>query len=253
MDEKLDQLLAGQTLLQSSFETLSENQKSITKCVEELSSKIESTRIKLEGDVVSLNERTSDLEKSIGFVSTQFEDNNKTQEHLLRRVDMLEKINIDLNAKMTQIIRRNDVIEETADSAENQNRKHMIEIDGIPIQKEEVEDRNWCLTKAKEICDLIGVPEIKQQIDIAHRLFNKRIIVTFSSRSARNVFYLSRFKLKGKTIADLKIIKSANDKGIIWINESLTARRKRILSKTKEKLWLLVYLSDHVGYQFTRR
>ena len=236
MEQKLDQLLAGQLLLQNSFKSLSDIQNSIIKNVEELSTKVESTRLKTEENVASLNNRTCELEKSINFVSKQYEDNIKTQENLIKKINTLEQINSELNTKIYQLSKRNNSIEEIADSVENQNRKCMLEIAGIPVQKEEEENRNWCHDIVKGISNLIGVPDVIPEIDIAHRLHNNRIIVSFKNRTARNLFYQSRFNLKGKSVEQLHLKKPDMEKGLIWINESLSARRKRLLGMTKEKL-----------------
>ena len=112
----------------------------------------------------------------------------------------------------------------------------MLEFDGIPYQKEEDNDRNWCHTKITEICTLIGVAEVIDDIDIAHRLHNNRIIVLFNNRRARNRVYFARFNLKGKTVNDINLPKPEKAKGLIWINESLSIRRRRLLGKSKDRL-----------------
>ena len=123
-----------------------------------------------------------------------------------------------------------------ADSVENQGRKLMLEVDGIPLSDDETENTKWCQEIIEKICDMIGEPALKDDIDIAHRLFNNRIIVLFKNRTSRNTFYYSRFNLKGKNIKDLNFDLAEGKKGLIWINESLTNKRRKLLSKTKEEL-----------------
>ena len=58
----------------------------------------------------------------------------------------------------------------------------------------------------------------------------------FKNRSARNQFYFTRFKLEGKTIENIGLAKPEGNKGLIWINEYLTGKRKRLLAKTKDDI-----------------
>ena len=169
-------------------------------------------------------------------MNEQFEDNKKCNVNLSKEIKALKKLNEDLYTKLAEVKMKSNESHNIADSVENQGRKDMIEIDGIPSQQEEINNRNWCYEKVKEICVLIGQDDIVNEIDVAHRLYNDRIIVLFKNRSARNRFYFARFNLKGKTIENIGLNKPEGKKGLIWINESLTGKRKRLLAKTKDDI-----------------
>ena len=237
MEEKLDKLIDGQERLQESFNLLADQQKVLTNKVENLSQKVETTRIKLEDDVDLIRKRSEELEKSVMFFSEQYEENKKANCNLIKRIETLEKQSSELYNEITNLHARSNNAEVSIDSIENQSRKIMLEINGIPVIKdEETKNRNWCHEKVSQLCKLMDVEDVERDIDVAHRLYNNNIIVLFKNRTSRDRFYYARFNLKGKCVTDLNIEKPASQKGLIWVNESLTSRRKWLLAKTKVEL-----------------
>ena len=63
----------------------------------------------------------------------------------------------------------------------------MLEIDGIPPNKEENSDRQWCKNIVKKIHSLMRLPSESHGIDVAHCTKSGTIIVLFNTRSKRGV------------------------------------------------------------------
>ena len=227
---KIDVLISGQTMLREGFQSLELQQKNI---IEKLELKLESKTVKLENEVADLKRKNIELETSLDFVSNQYDSMKTSHENVLKRINQIEKLHDDLKLQTDNLTRTTRFTSEMTDSVENQGRKMMVEIDGIPSQAEEQDDRDWCLKKVKAICNLIHLPDVKDDIDVVHRIKNGAIIVLFKNRTARNKLYFGRFSLKGKSIEDLGLAKPEGQKGLMWINESLSGRRKKLLADTK--------------------
>ena len=86
MEAKLDRIIEGQTLLQNSFVSMSKQQLLLTKSVDELSKKLEDTKVKFEEDVHLLKKKNIDIEKSLEFAHNQYEETKKTNDDLIERV-----------------------------------------------------------------------------------------------------------------------------------------------------------------------
>ena len=237
IENKLDRILEGQNKLQESFNTLSSRQVELELSVTNLEKKVDNISQKNETEVNNIIVKTKELEASLTFINEMYEENKKNNNELKNKVDTLEKLSEDLYTKLASVSLRAEQANDIGDSVENQGRKHMLEIDGIPSNvQEEKNDRNWCHNIVVKMCSLLGIDEVKSDVDVAHRLHNNRIIVTFKNRTSRNKFYYARFNLKGKSIQSLGFQKPTEGKGLIWINESLTGVRKSLLSTTKAML-----------------
>ena len=223
--EKLQELLIGQTELKN-----------------ELNHKIDSFKTTIKEELNVFNNKISDVEnrmgkveESQGYISTQYDNIEKNNESVIKKQQIIEKDLVEtrntvkeLELKIEELLRHND-------QQENQGRKNMLEIEGLPVSEAEKGDRHFCKTLAVRIHQLMGLQD-HHGIDIAHKTQSNNIIVLFTSRYKRDEFYFGRFNLKGKSIADLGYQKSENSKGLIWVNESLTGRRKYLLSTAKTEI-----------------
>ena len=236
MEEKLDKILEGQAMLQNSFNTMSHKMEQLENNLNKLDDKVINIDNKHTSRQTELELKRKEIELSMQFMSKQYDEYQTKNELLQNNVHSLQKLNNELFSKLAYVESKAEEGCINSDSSENQGRKIMVEIEGIPKCNEEMNDQNWCHRKVEKICEILDMPDLKSEIDVAHRLFNDRIIVAFKNRSSRNNFYYARFNLKGKSVEDLGLTKPSGKKGIIWINESLTGTRKRLLSKTKGDL-----------------
>ena len=191
------------------------------------------------------------LKITCDFQSVQFENHKKQQDNIIlanskindeiallnRHIKSLEK-----RLREEKIIRNNN---------ENNNRKINLGISGIPVLSEE----NLYETITK-IGDLIGIPNCRDTIDVAHRLFTKSttaipsIIVRFKCRTDRDIFFSKRSNLKNVTIADLGFTPTPATKKMfdkIYVNESLSAMSKGILRSCRERIKLAGFQSTFVS------
>ena len=85
----------------------------------------------------------------------------------------------------------------------------------------------------------LNINEInRSHIDITHRLSsnsNSPIIVKFTTRTSRNLFYEARKGLKNLTIANFGFNPLKGSKNKIFINESLTPDKKSLFKKVRER------------------
>ena len=82
---------------------------------------------------------------------------------------------------------------------------------------------------------LIGSENNADAIDVAHRKISGAIIARFRTRTQRDEVFDKRFALKGITSLDLGFRLPAKG-NIIFINESLTFERSKLIVEVRRKL-----------------
>ena len=118
------------------------------------------------------------------------------------------------------------------DENENNSRKFNLEFSGI--LKAEEETREKPKHYVKEIMKLIGSENNVDAIDVAHRKMSGAIIAHFRIRIQRDEVFDKRFALKGITSLDLGFRLPAKG-NIIFINESLTFERSKLMAEVRKK------------------
>ena len=159
------------------------------------------------------NEMTKQKEKIVNL-----EKENSYLNEIIRKLDIKVNDNIIKNNELSQYIRR-----------------IMVEINGIPQTNEENIDETL-----KLLFELMNASELYDDIDVAHRLSNKRnsgIIIKFISRKSRDKFFNRRSLLKEKEVKDLgdnfTDLDEAHKK--IFINESLTKTNRNLLINARQR------------------
>ena len=125
----------------------------------------------------------------------------------------------------------------SVDEMQQYLRRDCLEITGIPV----VPLDDPCNLVA-EVCEILNVGLDENDISVAHRLratknTKDRIIVKFVKRNKRDEVYKQRSKLNGKTTHCLPTVNAEIQEGTIgttakiYINESLTAYRRRLFGK----------------------
>ena len=140
----------------------------------------------------------------------------------------------DMKQKLKEFERKLQVKDDKIDDLEQYGRKCMVEISGFPrMEGENVEKL------VIELADKMKLKISESDIEACHRISTKpdaAIITEFSSRKLRDKFLSARKLIKGLSIQDLglQIINGNKGKGSIFINESLTYRRKMLLRSAKD-------------------
>ncbi|KAK3730305.1 hypothetical protein QZH41_004516 [Actinostola sp. cb2023] len=122
-------------------------------------------------------------------------------------------------------------LETKIDDLEAQSRKYNIEIHGIP----QTEDEDLEETTIK-VAESVGVVLDEDDIDIVHRLYSKAqikpILVKFKSHKTKNELYQARRKLR-----DVKASETFNGAVAVYINENLTAFRRRLYGEVRKRAY----------------
>ena len=187
-------------------------------------------------DQDSLKSEVTSVTKSQDFISKQYESMKNTNTNLIKKNQNLEKENIILNKKINDqdtAIKANIL---SINNHEQYTRREMVEINGLP-QVENENTPNLVHTLMNHL--KIKIDMKKESLDVIHRLSDRTdapIIIKFTSRSERDLFFSYRSNLKTSTIKDLGFPLNPNNKSNkIFINESLTRTNKLLFKKTREE------------------
>ena len=161
------------------------------------------------------------ISKSQTFISHQYDDIKSTEKNIMKSLIKLEKENEVLNQKLVDLSVKIKTNAMNTVNQEQYTRRTMVEVNNIPKQENENS-----LDLIYNLLDLIKINIDRKTIDVAHRLSDKPdspIIVKFTTRTARDIFFNSRSKLANYTITDLGCDINPNSKSKkIFINESLS-------------------------------
>ena len=176
-----------------------------------------------------LSNELNEVVKSQEYINCSYEDLAKTNQQLKDQTRDLSKQNEVLNGRIVEAENKLYYQYHAIDNLEQYGRRDQLEISDFPLTKED--DTDKIIT---DMIEKLEVPIDRSQVDIIHRLSNNEnssIIVKFTSRTARNLFFQERTKLKDLTIADFGYTPGENSKNKIFINESLITQEKKILFK----------------------
>ena len=165
---------------------------------------------KLEVENDKLKQDVSSLKKAVRKAEDEVADLN----------DDLDGLKSDLDTAICQI-----------DDLEQYNRKHNLEIHGIPESSEEnLSDKIIKLGK------VLNVHIVNNDIDICHRMATRRsnggprpIIVRFRSYRAKSELYKSKKHLKSVSLNNY-----FHNAEAVYINENLTNHRRELFTKVRK-------------------
>ena len=160
----------------------------------------------------------------------------KKSEFKCYRILKLEKENEVINNKLVEISAKIKTNATNTINQEQYTRRTMVEVNNIPKQESEKENSLDIIYK---LLDLLKLNLDRKTIDVAHRLSDKPdspIIVKFTTRSARDLFFNNRSRLANHTIADLGCNIDPNKKSKkIFINESLSHSIKVLFKEVRNQ------------------
>lgn len=183
-----------------------------------------------------LRKRMMNIEKSQEFVAAKYDETIEALQSLKKQISTSET---EINRQAEEMSSIHDNIEECytlIDEVQQYSRRDCLEISGIP--KLTNDDPKQLVT---ELSALTGVVIQDGDISTAHRLpdtkNNKnRIIVKFVKRDKKDELYSKRRQLVGKSTKDLPSVFAVDQesKSRIYINESLTSYRRKLLGKINQ-------------------
>lgn len=240
-----------ETLNQESSQNVSVLQDSERPTIEYRLSSIEETLNSiartLNNKLENLDAKLEELASSQQFISDQFEGFKATNETILKQNSKLSKENEELRSKQAKLEAENKKLAQEIDDLAQYGRREMLEISGIPQTNDE--DQNTIEKTIVTISRHLGVNISSDDIDAAHRLSKNpqaNIIVKFKSRKMRDAIFSARSKLRGISTKDLAIT-TERAPSRIFINESLTARKKELMYKAR-----LIKKEGHFKFLWSR-
>ena len=178
-----------------------------------------------------IEKKIDKFQKSQGVVHNKLDAIDGLLKGLMKENVKIKKEHETLVKQAKDTQRTLEVAQQKLDGLEQYVRKSMLEINGF--QRVAKEDPIQ-LTLA--LAEKIEVPLCEDESEACHRLSaNEKagIIVEFASRKKRDQFLEKRKLLKNVSIKDLGF--QSKSPGKIFINESLTAKRKALIKELKEK------------------
>ena len=186
-------------------------------------------------------DKIAEIEKSIAFLSSSYDDLFREVSNLKSDHDNLTQECADLRIQCFAMVNEVSQLKQNIHDMEQYSRRDCIEIRGIPTSEDEDTDEI-----VKNVGSLIDANVNDEDISISHRLktnnSNKRdspIIVKFIRRKDKELFYNSRKKLRGKSTRDIGFTRCKEQP--IYITESLSAQNRKIFNKCLQKKRELKY------------
>ena len=189
-----------------------------------------------QADLQILTQKFRDIEAAVEYNSSDIAElraeNVTLRENNTQMKSRVAQIEEDL-ASVKTMVKREAVLR---DDNENNSRKYNLEFSGVP--KDTDEQRDMPKKYVADIMKLMGSQNTVSAIDVAHRKMAGSIIARFNTRAQRDEVYEKRFALKDITSIDLGF--NVPVKGNpIYVNESLTFERSKIMAEIRKKLRLL--------------
>ena len=187
----------------------------------------------MKDDMRCVKEKVGALEEAISHIDLRCDEQKSVSDRLVNEnqamrneLDELKHNFAELDTKLSSEIRKRDDLE-------THSRRMNLEFGGIP--KVDGED---CLMLVAKVMQAAGSENTEGAIDVAHRKIAGGIIARFRSRAARDEVYEKRFNLQNVTSRNLGF--TLPERGNpIFINESLSFDRAKLLRNVRDKIKLL--------------
>lgn len=209
------------------------NNDTISKLHEDFLAKMQET-IKEQFEIYSskVNDQIAELKESVKFCCSKIDEYENNLSCYKKEVNSLKNNHEYLYDENQELKHNFAALKLQYETLEQYNRKHNIEIDGIPLQNDETMP-----DIVGTLSNIIGEP-VNYQVDIqaAHRVPTKRksgikpIVVQFSNRQKRDAFLLKAKKIKIKSTAFVNNVPET----FVYVNEHLTPFNRELLFKSKQ-------------------
>lgn len=181
-----------------------------------------------------------ELKNAVNFQDSEIETLKKQNKELSE-----QNLKLELRLSATEIdIKKNSErissAETAADDLEAHGRKINLEISGFPKKQREPHDIPRKIAVA--VFEKIGFENADSKIDVAHRIAGDKIIVKFTGRRERDEVFKLRKELKNLNTSSIDTSAFADHLDLptpgnsIFINESLTFKRRKLLGEVNQKM-----------------
>ena len=176
--------------------------------------------------------------KFIDEANTKYEETNTRMSGIETVFSTITTENKALNNTILRLEEKITNFKKTCNELEQYSRRECLEINGIPLPPKERNIKENANELVIKIGDKMGVPVGPEDISVRHRIPTSQkyqgkrsapaIIVKFTRRDTKEMFYLGRKELRGLTTKDF----GYTDENNIFINESLTEANKELFKAT---------------------
>lgn len=169
-----------------------------------------------------MDQKLNSLERSVQFMSNEFEQQKKAYEDALGEIKMLKKDNVQLKQRI-------QLLESTLDGIEQHERANNLIIVGVPKQKEPNLHKI-----TKKICKAMDVTLEDQDIKECYQLEKGeggRILVKFESQGKKRQIMEQVRQRRGITVRGCNL--EGND-GKLYLNDDMTVYKRQLFQKARE-------------------
>ena len=199
-----------------------------------LTNEIKEIKQNQQQQISHLNKRIDGIEKSQGFLGEKYENLRKLTDGLIKENETIKKEDQDQHAQIKGIKQELKSEKKARNDSDQYMRRGMVEINGFPQKK----DENLKDLVIKLATDM-KVPISNGDVEVVHRLSTPEkagIIVKFSSRPIAEQFLAKKKSLRTKSVRDYDyVLENQEDKGWIFINESLTKMNRELFKKARKQ------------------
>ncbi|XP_052757070.1 uncharacterized protein LOC128202085 [Galleria mellonella] len=198
----------------------------------------------LSAELQPLKEKLTDLDTSLTFISSQYDEMTKLLMANKNELKCLSEENKSLREDLKTCASRIKQLETENMRQQQWSRLNNIEITGVPECKTTTD-----LEVVMKVAERIGAPVKAADVEFAHRIqpyrtgsaqHSRAIVARFKQRSTKDAVIAAARKIRYIT-AEAIGIGSINDK--IYVNEHLTRTNKALLRECKQK-------SREMNYKF---
>ena len=208
-----------------------------TELLPSIRSEIRAESTLIQESIKALKDRCLQIEKPQEYISSKYDELTQAFQLSKKQASHFEESLGHQEETIAAIQDSMDDLYNTIDDLQQYSRRDCLEVSGIT----KVPNENL-RTLITELGALIDVKLTLDEISTVHRLpdtvkIKDRLIVKFTRRDKRNELYSSRRKLHGKTTKDIPSLahkSTTSGTSRIFINESLTANRRRLFSRVND-------------------
>lgn len=192
----------------------------------------------LKATIKEFTDKMADFRKFIDEANKKYEETNTRMSGIEKVFSTITTENKALNNTILQLEGQITNLKKTCNELKQYSRRECLEIHGIPLPPKERDIKENTNELVLKIGDMMGVSVRPEDISVSHRIPTSQkyqgrrsapaIIVKFTRRDTKEMFYRRRKELRGLTTKDLGF----SDDNIIFINDSLTEVNKELFKAT---------------------
>ena len=192
----------------------------------------------LKATIKELTDKMAEFRKFIDEANKKYEETNTRMSGIEKVFSTITTEKRVLNNTILQLEGQITSLKKTCNELEQYSRRECLEIHGIPLPPKERDFKENTNELVLKIGDMMGVSVRPEDISVSHRIPTSQkyqgrrsapaIIVKFTRRDTKEMFYRGRKELRGLATKDLGF----SDENIIFINESLTEVNKELFKAT---------------------